>query len=203
MKSLRPIFLISGVITLVTLGVVAFLMFYGPDKIQLSGRTLSDLFESGDLWSVLAIPIVLIVSGLAMLPFMKIIFPPRIKDGIKARATVVKVWDTGTTINDNPQVGMLLEVKPLAGGSFQAEAKTVVSRLKVALVQPGVTAEVLYDPNKPQRLQVLTIHVEGTAGESTGPDAASRMEQLNELHVKQLISEEEYKQKREEILRNL
>jgi hypothetical protein len=134
-----------------------------------------------------------------MLPFLRIIFPREIKNGVTAQAKVLKVWDTGVSINDNPQVGLLLEVSPPGGNSFQVEAKTMVSRLNAALVQPGITAEVKYDPEKPQRIQILSLNIQGTAPSN----AAGRMEELNDLYDKGLITKEEYQQKREEILKAL
>jgi len=199
MKPIRVVFLLSGIILIASLGFVAYQMFWGPEHIEFAGRSLSDLLESGDLPSLFVIPLVLIISAIAMISFMRIIFPDQIKDGVTAHAEVLKVWDTGVSINDNPQVGLLLEVSPPGLIPFQAETKTVDSRLNVALEQQGVTAEIRYDPQKPKRMKVLTLHILGAA--PTG--AASRMEELNDLRDKGLITEEEYRQKREDILKAL
>jgi hypothetical protein len=199
MKSIRKIFIISGVIALAALGFVAYQMFWGPDHIQLAGRSLPQLLESGDLPSVLIIPGILIICAITLLPFLRIIFPAEIKNGVTAQAKVIKVWDTGVSINDNPQVGLLLEISPMGSNPFQAEAKTVVSRLNAALVQPGVAAEVKYDPKKPKRIQILTLHIQGAAS----TDTAARLEELTGLRDKSLITEEEYRQKREDILKSI
>src|SRR5512137_2985783 len=180
MKSVRWVFLISMIGVVIALGVVGYQVFLGPEKIEIAGRSLGELIESGDIGPLLAIPFVVVVVGLSMLPFRRLLFPPAIKNGIDGEAKVLKVWDTGVSINDNPQVGMLLEVTPAMGAAFQAEAKTVVSRLNAALVQPGITAEVKYDPLKPQRLRVETIHVGGEAR----PSAAARLQELEELRDK-------------------
>jgi hypothetical protein len=199
MKSVRTIFLISILGVIVSLGVVAYFMFVGPDRIQFSGKSLPEMFQDDTLLGVLVIPVVLIIIGVSMLPFLRIIFPGEIKNGVTAQARVVKVWDTGVSINDNPQVGLLLEVSPPGGATFQAEAKSMVSRLNAALVQPGITAEVKYDPEKPQRLQVLALNIQS----ATSSNATARMEELNDLYDKRLITREEYHQKREEILKAL
>jgi hypothetical protein len=93
----------------------------------------------------------------------------------------------------------LLEISPAGDNPFQVETKTIVSRLNVALVQPGIAAKVKYGPQKPRRLQVLALHVQDAAP----TDAATWLEQLNELRDKGLIGEEEYRRKREDILGTL
>jgi len=199
MKIARIALIIGGAGAIVSLGVVAYQVFYGPDRVDLAGKSLRQLLQNGDLGPLVIIPVVLIISGAVMLPFLRTIFPPEIKNGVNAPAQVLKVWDTGVSINDNPQVGLLLQISPAGAMPFQAQAKTVVSRLNAALVQPGITAEVRYDPNKPQRLRVLVLHIKDVGS----TDAATRMEQLNELRDKRLITETEYREKREEILRAL
>lgn len=200
MKKLQITLIISGVSVIAGLGFAVYLMFWGPDRIDLAGKSLPEILGNEDvLVPLIVIPVSLIITGVAILPFLRIVFPAEIKNGVTAPAKVLKVWDTGVSINDNPQVGLLLEVSPATGASFQVEAKTMVSRLNVALVQPGTTAEVKYDPLKHERLQVETLHVGG----ALGMDASNRMEELNELRDKRLITEDEYRQKREAILKEL
>jgi hypothetical protein len=40
--------------------------------------------------------------------FMRNMTGANLKDGTPAQATILRIWDTGTTINDNPVVGFLL-----------------------------------------------------------------------------------------------
>lgn len=199
MKTTRIVFIVAVVGVLISVGVMGFTIFWGPERIEISGQSLPQLVENGGLLALIAIPLALIISGGAILSFARILFPPEIKNGVTAQARVLKVWDTGVSINDNPQVGLLLEVSPEGDSPFQVEAKTVVSRLNVALVQPGVMAEVKYDPHKRQRLRVLTIHSQGAASGGV----AARLEELDGLRDKGLITEEEYQQKRQEILQAL
>jgi hypothetical protein len=49
--------------------------------------------------------------------------------GKPAIATVLKRWETGLVFNGNPQICLLLEVRPAHRGAFRAEVKTVVDRL--------------------------------------------------------------------------
>ncbi len=204
MKRVQKIFILSGIISVAALGVGVYFMFWGPDAVQISGRSLSELWESGEIAPFIIVPLVLIITAVSMIPFLRIIFPAEIKDGVTTQARVLKVWDTGVTVNDNPQVGLLLEYSPVGSGPIQVESKTLVSRLNSGLVQAGATAEIKYDPQKPQRLQVLSLNVESPGTESApAADTVARMEQLNTLREKGLISEEEYRRKREDILRSL
>ena len=68
------------------------------------------------------------------------------KHGKTAPAKILKLWDTGTTVNQNPVVRMLLEVHPSDEPAFQAESEQLISRLQVPQVQPGTTVMVKYDP---------------------------------------------------------
>lgn len=199
MRGLRPVLLISSIITILGLGFAAFMMFWGPDRVEFEGRSLGDLIKSGDLTPFIVIPFVLIVSAFAMRPVFRLAFPAEIKNGVTAQARVMKVWDTGVSINDNPQVGLLLHITPSMSAAFDVEAKTIVSRLNAALVQPGITAEIKYDPQNPRRLQIITLNIE-EIGSGT---AESRLEELKALLDRRLITEDEYNRKREEIIKAL
>lgn len=199
MRGLRPVLLISSIITILGLGFAAFMMFWGPDRVEFEGRSLGDLIRSGDLTPFIVIPFVLIVSAFAMRPVFRLAFPAEIKNGVTAQARVMRVWDTGVSINDNPQVGLLLHITPSMSAAFDVEAKTIVSRLNAALVQPGITAEIKYDPRNPRRLQIITLNIE-EIGSGT---AESRLEELKALLDRRLITEDEYNRKREEIIKAL
>jgi hypothetical protein len=77
--------------------------------------------------------------------------------GQPAEATVLRIWDTGVTVNDDPVVGFLLEVKPSGQPSFQAESKALVSRLAVPRVQPGAKLTVMFDPKDTRRVALDAI----------------------------------------------
>lgn len=69
-----------------------------------------------------------------------------LRRGRVATARVLNVWDTGTTINHNPVVRLLLEVDPADQSAFQAETEQLISRVRIPQVQPGATLRVAYDP---------------------------------------------------------
>ena len=61
MKSIRSVFILSGAIALIALGVAVYLMFWGPDRIELTGKSLSELLENGDLVPLIVVGPVLVV----------------------------------------------------------------------------------------------------------------------------------------------
>jgi hypothetical protein len=78
--------------------------------------------------------------------------------GLPAEATVVEIWDTGVTVNNDPVVGFLLDVRPTGGRApFQAKTKALISRLAVPRVQPGATLRVMFDPNDSTRVALDPI----------------------------------------------
>lgn len=72
--------------------------------------------------------------------------------GKPATGRVVRLIDTGTTINNDPVVEFVLEVTPLDGKPYEAHAKGLVSRLDIPAVQPGRVFPVKYDPQNPTRV---------------------------------------------------
>jgi hypothetical protein len=77
--------------------------------------------------------------------------------GVPAEATIVQIWDTGVTVNNDPVVGFLLEVHPESRAAFQAKTKALVSRLAVPRVQPGARLRVFFDPKDTTRVAVDRI----------------------------------------------
>jgi hypothetical protein len=79
--------------------------------------------------------------------------------GEPAQAKVLKIWDTGVTVNQNPVVGFLLEVYPVGRPAYQAETKGIISRLDIPQIQPGAMLQVKFDPAAPSRV-ALDIYEE-------------------------------------------
>jgi hypothetical protein len=203
MKSTRKALLISLIFDVAVIGVVIFLFLRGNGIWAVTSNTTGTNSEGGQ-WVVFIVPGILIIVGISLLPFLRTLFPGTIKNGITAEATVLKVWDTGVSINDNPQVGMLLDVRPTLAPAFQAEAKKLVSRINTGAIQPGMKVQVLYDPANPKRIEVQSI--QGFDGSQAAPAVSTtemRLKELTNLREKDLISRDEYDKKREEILKNL
>jgi hypothetical protein len=84
--------------------------------------------------------------------------------GETAQATVMQIWDTGVSINDNPRVGLLLEVHPANRPAYQVKTAQTVSRLQTSLYQPGQTLEVKIDPNDQKKIAITAVISSGTPG---------------------------------------
>lgn len=76
------------------------------------------------------------------------------KRGVGAEATILRVWDTGMTVNDDPVVNLLLEVRPADGNQYQAQTKALISRIDVPQFQPGNVIPVVYDPKDPAQVAI-------------------------------------------------
>ena len=72
--------------------------------------------------------------------------------GIPATARVLDIWDTGISVNDNPVVGLFLEVHPADGASYTASTRGLVSRLHIPQIQPGAVLAVSIDPENLDRV---------------------------------------------------
>ena len=107
-----------------------------------------------------------------------------LRTGVGATATIVRTWDTGVRINDNPRVRMLLRVQPLAGAPFHSEATTTVSILQLPAFQPGGQLDVKYDPTDPTRIAIVAAIAGGVAagGPTAGLMNAQQAEQMLMLY---------------------
>ncbi len=72
--------------------------------------------------------------------------------GKPATAVIVRLIDTGTTINNDPVVEFVLSVTPPDGNPYEAHTKALVSRLDIPAFQPGRVVPVKYDPQMPTRV---------------------------------------------------
>jgi hypothetical protein len=74
--------------------------------------------------------------------------------GIVGQARIDQVSDTGTTINDNPQVQFTLTVTVPDRDPYPATLTQVVSRIAIGSFQPGATVPVRVSPEDPQTLMI-------------------------------------------------
>ncbi|MBU0493094.1 MAG: hypothetical protein KKA73_25610 [Chloroflexi bacterium] len=92
--------------------------------------------------------------------------------GAPAEATILNLWDTGITINDNPRVGLLLELRPLDSAPFQVETTRTISRLQIPLYQPGTVLQVKYDPHDTTKVAIEAVKREpAQPSERTGGES--------------------------------
>ncbi len=70
--------------------------------------------------------------------------------GVPASARILEIWDTGITVNDDPVIGMRVEIDRPDGTAYPATIpKSLISRLDVPRFQPGASVSVRIDPQDP------------------------------------------------------
>ena len=77
-----------------------------------------------------------------------------LKTGISAKAVIKELHDTGVTVNNAPQIKLLLEVFPQTGIPYLVETKMLISRLQTSSFQPGMELAVKVDPNDKDKVAV-------------------------------------------------
>jgi hypothetical protein len=77
-----------------------------------------------------------------------------LKTGVSAKAVIKELHDTGVTVNNAPQIKLLLEVFPQTGIPYLVETKMLISRLQTASFQPGMELAVKVDPNDKDKVAV-------------------------------------------------
>ncbi len=194
----KKIWIVFGLVFIISLGASVYMMFFGPTPLDMAGKSIQQLMDDGTLTGAIAITFSLIVVVAVMIGLYRTINPVQIKNGIEVRGEIEEVSDTGTTLNENPQVKLLINFKRNDGLPCYGTVKTIVSRLNVSLVRPGCKVDIKYDPNKPERIQLVKVHLAETTG--PGTDIVKRLSDLQDLRNKGLITEEDYQRRKEEIL---
>jgi hypothetical protein len=99
------------------------------------------------------------VGGMFYL-FYRLFFKPMInaarlqKIGLPGKATILEVRDTGVTINNSPQVKLMMEVKNSYGQKYNAQCRVLVSRINPNMFTPGMEIPVLIDPKNEQNVVI-------------------------------------------------
>lgn len=84
-----------------------------------------------------------------------------VKTGVAAPAVILNVEDTGVTMNNSMQARLTLQVTPANRPPFQATATTFVNRFQVALLVPGASVQVKYDPADITKVAVESLSAGG------------------------------------------
>jgi hypothetical protein len=74
--------------------------------------------------------------------------------GLVGQALINTIADTGTTVNDNPQVQFNLTVTIPGRDPYPATLTQIVSRVAIGSFQPGATVPVRVSANDPQTLMI-------------------------------------------------
>ncbi len=112
--------------------------------------------------------------------FYKLFFGPMInaarlqKNGLPGKAKILDVKDTGVTINNNPQVKLILEVKNNFGQVYNAESRVLVSRINPNAYMPGMEIPVKIDPKNEKN-----VVIDFSAGRPSASFASASIAQPN------------------------
>ena len=100
--------------------------------------------------------VILAGTGVLIWWIMKRVSPNQniLQYGIPAQATIRQVWQTGTFINENPQVGMQLEVRPPGGAPYVAQVNVVVPLINIPQFQPGTVVPVKISPTDASKVEL-------------------------------------------------
>jgi hypothetical protein len=84
------------------------------------------------------------------------------ENGVQAPAVIVDLVDTGNRSNSNPEVELILEVRPEHGKPFPATATKVLTPVALQKHGPGTEVIVMYDPEEPERAVLLGVKADAT-----------------------------------------
>lgn len=119
--------------------------------------------------SIFALFFILVFGGVFWSVFRPMAVQNKLqKTGVSAQATILKVSDTGVTVNNSPQIKLLLQVTPPTGMPYQVETKILISRLQTYSYQQGMSVPVKIDPNDKN-----LIALDYSGGNGDGASASS------------------------------
>jgi hypothetical protein len=97
------------------------------------------------------VPVVMVFSGMARGAALQ----SRLRQtGVPGTARIVSVAETGLTVNDAPQVDMVLEVAIAGRPPYQVRHRELVPRLALGRLTDGRPLQVMVDPMQPEQLVV-------------------------------------------------
>jgi hypothetical protein len=111
--------------------------------------------QFGPTWLTVALTATVLAGGCALSDKLSGTSEARAiqKIGVPARATVLDVWDTGVTVNDDPVIGLKVRVEGEGQAPYEAVIeKSRVSRVHIPQFQPGSRVPVKVDPGNPARV---------------------------------------------------
>jgi len=78
----------------------------------------------------------------------------RIPKAIRGHAVVKSVTTTGVTLEENPEVELVLTVELPGRAPYEASVRRVLSRQVLHNLRPGRPVSVAVDPDDPARLEI-------------------------------------------------
>jgi hypothetical protein len=127
------------------------------------------IMTAGSMGTPIAIGMIALFGGMFYL-FYRLFFKPMIntsrlqKHGLPGTARILEVRDTGVTINNNPQVKLILEVKNSFGQRYTTETRALVSRINPGAYVAGMEVAVKIDPKNEMNVVLDFSNNTQTAG---------------------------------------
>lgn len=154
-KVSKWIFVITTVPLLaVGIGMIFFGFQASPEALTDDGYPLKDfLYMMG-----IAFVIFPLITSLGVMMYYKQINDREtnlIENGLKGEAEIINREQTGTYINELPQVKFLLQITTPFGDSYQMEYKDVVSMLDINSINVGAKLPVYIDPNNEKNILLV------------------------------------------------
>lgn len=87
-----------------------------------------------------------------------------LQSGTPATGQIVSAQQTGTMINNNPQIIFTVQVTPPAGQPYQAQVTQVISMFEMASYQVGTMVDVRIDPQDPSKVAIVGPRQQGMMG---------------------------------------
>lgn len=75
--------------------------------------------------------------------------------GAPAQGVIVAAQQTGTYVNNNPQVQFLVQVTPHGGAPYQTQLVKIVPMFEMAQYQVGTQVGVRFDPQNPMKIAII------------------------------------------------
>lgn len=119
--------------------------------VGLLAGVIAVIATAGSMGLYMGIGMLVLFGGMFYL-FYRLFFKPLInasrlqKTGLPGTARILEVKDTGVTINNNPQVKLILEVKNSFGQKYTTECRVLVPRINPGAYQVGMELPVKIDP---------------------------------------------------------
>jgi hypothetical protein len=75
--------------------------------------------------------------------------------GTPAQATIMRIWETGTRVNNQPLVGFEVQVHPHGGHPYMAQTQMIISALQIPSIAPGAVVHCKFDPADPTKVALM------------------------------------------------
>ncbi len=82
-----------------------------------------------------------------------------LENGVPVEAVLLSMMETGTTVNNAPEIEMELSLNLPDGGTRVVRHRCFVSLLDIARLSPGDRLQAAVDPEDPDRMVVVTSRI--------------------------------------------